>query len=161
MNYLYNGVELPALPEWDKDTCPYAVIYKSNLDSYYTLIASRMPCCVTYSYIIFGIGHNNLSWEDENYFLEFRDFVQQEGMFSERIQNLDDVSFVWANHDINYADDYMSIYDIDGNPSSEPDPLAGTLYLAASEPVPVPQYAATFDLKSFLMGVVDELAGKP
>ena len=26
MNYLYNGVELPALPEWDKETYPYAVI---------------------------------------------------------------------------------------------------------------------------------------
>lgn len=29
-NYLYNGVELPALPEWDKETYPYAVIVKSS-----------------------------------------------------------------------------------------------------------------------------------
>jgi hypothetical protein len=26
MNYLYNGVELPALPEWDKETYPHAII---------------------------------------------------------------------------------------------------------------------------------------
>lgn len=27
-NYLYNGIELPPLPEWDKTTYPYAYIYR-------------------------------------------------------------------------------------------------------------------------------------
>ena len=27
-NYLYNGIELPELPEWDKDTYPYACIVR-------------------------------------------------------------------------------------------------------------------------------------
>ena len=31
MNYLYNGVELPALPEWDKKTYPYVVIHEFGL----------------------------------------------------------------------------------------------------------------------------------
>lgn len=32
MNYLYNGVKLPALPEWDKETYPYAVIRTAGTD---------------------------------------------------------------------------------------------------------------------------------
>ena len=34
MNYLFNGVELPALPEWDKAAYPYVVIVQSD-DAYY------------------------------------------------------------------------------------------------------------------------------
>jgi len=30
-NYLYNGRELPALPEWDKTTCPYCTIIEEHL----------------------------------------------------------------------------------------------------------------------------------
>ena len=30
MNYRYNGVELPALPDWDKSLYPHAVIFESG-----------------------------------------------------------------------------------------------------------------------------------
>lgn len=35
-NYLYNGIELPALPEWDKEQYPFAIIFDvfSNYDLY-------------------------------------------------------------------------------------------------------------------------------
>ena len=38
-NYLYNGVELPELPEWDKETYPYAGIALLSLDNNYYLSA--------------------------------------------------------------------------------------------------------------------------
>lgn len=31
-NYLYNGYQLPSLPEWDKETYPVAYIYKQHSD---------------------------------------------------------------------------------------------------------------------------------
>ena len=31
--YLYNGVKLPPLPEWDREVYPYAVIVQNNSDS--------------------------------------------------------------------------------------------------------------------------------
>ena len=43
--YLYNGVRLPALPEWDKEAYPYAVIWYTpgffGIGSYYYLIISQ------------------------------------------------------------------------------------------------------------------------
>ncbi len=36
-NYLYNGVKLPALPEWDKETYPYALITVDGLYGWYIL----------------------------------------------------------------------------------------------------------------------------
>lgn len=33
--YLYNGVRLPALPEWDREAYPYAAICSSGINSYY------------------------------------------------------------------------------------------------------------------------------
>ena len=35
VNYLYNGVKLPKLPEWDKTVYPYAAISSSGKNSYY------------------------------------------------------------------------------------------------------------------------------
>lgn len=39
MNYLYNGIELPKLPEWDKEKYPYAVISYTDIgySKYYLL----------------------------------------------------------------------------------------------------------------------------
>ena len=45
-NYVYNGTELPKLPEWDKSTYPYAVIVKQGyLTKYY-----KLRCYATVSY---------------------------------------------------------------------------------------------------------------
>ena len=71
MNFLYNGVKLPALPEWDKEKYPYAAM---NLGANYGVL----------------------------YLLDNALMAKQ---------------FQWANFDILNED--------------------GTLYLAASDPVPV------------------------
>ena len=43
--YLYNGVRLPALPEWDREKYPFAVIWYTpgflGIGSYYYLIISQ------------------------------------------------------------------------------------------------------------------------
>ena len=51
MYYLYNGVRLPALPEWDIETCPYAFITKQVIGGTvrYALTASSAPY-VKYTY---------------------------------------------------------------------------------------------------------------
>lgn len=41
--YLYNGIRLPALPEWDKETYPYAVIITSTDVESYRLYVSDKP----------------------------------------------------------------------------------------------------------------------
>jgi hypothetical protein len=44
MNYFYNGVELPALPEWDKEAYPYAAIFPlTNGTDGYSLVAIAHP----------------------------------------------------------------------------------------------------------------------
>ena len=142
--YSYNGIQSPDIytaytPELQAEY-PYAVLFnRPNYDSYITLIISKKPCYVNYSHIIFNIGHSNLKWDEDGAVLEFHDLVfYSDGVtLADSKANLDDVGNVWSNHDILYAEDYNSRYDIDGNPSSTPDPLAGTLFLAASEPVPV------------------------
>ena len=47
-NYLYNGVELPELPEWDKTAYPYAILYIETLASY-NLFLTEVPLCAFYN----------------------------------------------------------------------------------------------------------------
>ena len=42
-NWLYNGVELPALPDWDKETYPYACILQSETSAQIMLIVLSRP----------------------------------------------------------------------------------------------------------------------
>lgn len=44
--WLYNGVRLPKLPEWDRETYPYAVIWHTLVGAY-ILFASKTPCVGT------------------------------------------------------------------------------------------------------------------
>lgn len=41
-NWLYNGVELPPLPEWDKNTFPYATISYNSYTSGYELVLTSV-----------------------------------------------------------------------------------------------------------------------
>lgn len=119
VGYSYNGTVLPALPEWDKETYPYAVITGSYVNYFgeilYALALTQTPC--TYDeetgYII---------TEKREYFLSST-FRWAKGKWSnvERYKmasdwaNRDD--FVWTNHDIVNAD--------------------GSVHYLASNPVPV------------------------
>lgn len=114
--YLYNGVRLPALPEWDRGVYPFAVIvnnfgyelwvcsepsfYASTKNNMGTLVACNFGSCMLSDNAwnnVFFPTKNNLGVLNSVRFLA-------EG-------------FVWANYDI-----------LDS---------AGGIYLAASEPVPV------------------------
>lgn len=130
-NYLYNGIELPALPEYDKTAYPYAYVYLYTDYSGGRLILSPVP--LTYS------GYT----DETNYFYATADctvmiykLTISEGVsgsyvpsnweyYSSKTMNPDTSAiraagnFNWANTDTYKKSD-------------------GTLYLAASDPVPVP-----------------------
>ena len=115
-NYLYNGVELPSLPDWDKMTYPYAFIYIVTLDGttgVYTLVVSSSSVM---SYDSNGIiclaanvgGRYTVSEENWAEAADSDDFY---------IKRDDLVYTIWANFDVLNSD--------------------GTIYVAASEPVPI------------------------
>lgn len=140
-NYLYNGVELPELPEWDKTAYPYVVIRFATspgvFDDCYIIEAyPGKPITVentilgaTVEYIkletasscltVGSIDVDGDAWEVSQIVFE------GEGKYGLK-------SIVWSNFDINHVD--------------------GTLYLAASEPVPVPVYDHTAMVQGWIVG---------
>lgn len=122
--YLYNGVQLPGLPKTD---LPYAYISKLSTDGYsYSLRISAEKHEVT------STGHSSISIGGENYVL------RDNGTEWESTTNTLLVTGIveWANFDVLYNS-------AQGN-------LAGTLYLSASNPVPVGKPIT--DPLSFAMG---------
>ena len=116
MNYSYNGVKLPALPEWDKESYPYAVIMFHSPNQYSFVITSTAVVVSASGYTLkhpsgnltpFYIGNTELISLGERNWGEF-DFVST-SLYSGKA--------FWANFDILDED--------------------GSLYLAASDPVPV------------------------
>lgn len=104
--HLYNGTQLPALPEWDKETYPYALIVWNKNNSEYMLLLqdSKETVDADGEYMLFyesGIFYraNNGAWEIAS------------------ADSYDAVKPIWANYDI-----------LDSN---------GSVYLAASDPIPV------------------------
>lgn len=107
--YLYNGVRLPKLPEWDKTKYPYAYIGTSGMDTtyYYLCFSDTLETARNISRIV-GTG-------DENYTLadgEWGPFLSTSS-----------VAVIWTNTDIYYIDSLSEV--------------GGTLCLAASDPIPV------------------------
>lgn len=108
--YLYNGVRLPALPEWDKTAYPYAYIgrnYGGNTFLYFT----DVPAVYTFwalncsNVTVTTYQHDGNNWK--------------EGILNEYFENYSPFASpsVWANYGILSEDE--------------------SVYLAASEPVPV------------------------
>lgn len=56
--YLYNGIELPTLPEWDKSIYPYAVIYSEDNVNYWLYIFSEYNGVADYTSIDAGYSFN-------------------------------------------------------------------------------------------------------
>lgn len=132
--YSYNGVVLPKLPEWDKEAYPYAVIYQDNnaTNPYYTIVVSANACYVKAQLqLLTGKYDDVLKWEGEyvrySLFSGYEDWAPDDGsVYEDFVISASAALDPWTNIDIHYADDY-----------SADETLAGTLYLAASEPVPV------------------------
>ena len=121
MNYLYNGVEFPALPEWDKTVRPYAVI-RAFAHYYFLYLSKSKPYHTTNmanangaEYIVIGPGDDDdilrYGYNDSMYGNQWKYICEDNGEF------FAPEYLTWTNTDI-YTED-------------------GTLYLAASEPVPV------------------------
>lgn len=124
--HLYNGVKLPALPEWDRETYPYANIYYENSTKVYQVTFTSAPC--TY----YGTAGKYIKCPCPLLFAKLTDGAWSELTAAESgvngnpykdlsIKNFAGATYgtaVWSNHDI------MSEID-------------STVYLAASEPAPV------------------------
>ena len=111
VGYSYNGVTLPALPEWDKETYPYAYIghpgtTSPNTDTY-RLAFAKVALSVTV-----GDGYAYVSA------LNTIEYDLVDGVWTEASYTLYSANPIWSNTDI------LSKAD-------------STVYLAASEPVPV------------------------
>ena len=111
--YLYNGVRLPKLPEWDKETYPYAII-NSFGTTYFLRAYTDLP--------IYD-GDDNCYFADGSAVQIYCIYSRQMDVWNDWINagNVEGLSpatkIIWASHNIATDDDI--------------------LYLAASEPVPV------------------------
>ena len=114
--YLYNGVQLPKLPEWDKSKYPYAVIVL-DINDIYNLFISTKPIIYAGLSKIASSGavklykHQNDTWNLTNDY--------GEGAWSGKSY----VSPKWSNPDLLYGDYFTD--------------KVGTVFLTASEPIPV------------------------
>lgn len=115
-NYIYNGTELPALPEWDKETYPYAYLAVQGSSMAY-LYMFRDPKHLIYDNLgamctIVSTGETYLKSNS----IGGKDFGEPTEITATFDQPLHS-AIAWANYNILTAD--------------------GTVYLAASEPIPV------------------------
>ena len=115
MNYLYNDVELPMLPEWDKKKYPYGFICIPHSNS--DIIAFKVVSSIEYYNPNMGLVVKNPSKEYE---LRNGEWVYTGGYNTDISMTIPYQIYVWTNTDIYNKD--------------------GTLYLAASEPVLVSTY---------------------
>lgn len=124
--YLYNGVQLPGLPEWDVETYPYAVIAQNmdpvNNQYYAWLWCAKSP----FTWIKFlSKGYFKSNPSDKGIYCrcpidggtEWTAFVEEDTTESGYVASGANSEGVWANHDV---------FDASGN-----------VVLSASEPVPV------------------------
>lgn len=88
MKYLYNGIELPTLPEWDKTTYPYVNIFRNLQFSgrYYLEFTAEPVNTVTR-----WVGNGDTAY-------------QTAGDVWEKANLSNSFTTVWANHDI-YKED--------------------------------------------------------
>ena len=118
-NYLYNGVELPALPDWDKETYPYAYIGTNIVTGGTELAFFSARMAATRSDGVFSMFIRDTMGG----LYRLVDGVWKSGTGGA-------YSFLpfWCNADYYYSK--SSQYSIEES-------LLGTLYLAASDPIPV------------------------
>ena len=112
--YLYNGVQLPYLPDWDKSKYPYAWLDGNLYGERWSidLVVSAKP-------LLYRSKSNEINTGD----CAFRYWVFENGVWEEMSEYPDGgvlilEGLIWANHDVLYED-------------------SGEVYFAASEPVPV------------------------
>ena len=124
--YLYNGVKLPKLPEWDETVYPYAFIIRTG--SIYKLGIRKIPPHVSTS----DDGSIRVNITDIQTQIKY-ELSGDAWVTTEYITGLGDI--IWSNTDVENNTD-------------------GSVYLAASEPIPVSDRTPdpTFMLMGWLTG---------
>ena len=137
MDYLYNGVRLPQLPEWDKTVYPYAYLSTMPFFKVYTLQVSQQPADLlgneesfytktplmtsNFRYdSVFGLPPS-VEWSEWDETGVGDAYGSSIGDVNPDMENYDGATdkLIWCNHDVTYPD--------------------GTVFLAASEPIPAPE----------------------
>lgn len=127
--YLYNGIRLPALPEWDRGVYPYAVMSVFTEETSSNSSVGDISLCVCVYPLSFN-GSNVVQTnapERTKYLLYrysptngdtgFSLAGEYSGGTSNKVTYPSEEDSFWSNHDIPNAD--------------------GTIYLAGSDPIPV------------------------
>lgn len=140
VNYLYNGAERPALPEYDEGVYTYAFMRHTytglalnNRTSWLYLLKKVEYMLDSDSKWCIALDSENclkFQCSDANFAWEQMDVSETEFVVSS-MYNSDTRYLIWSNFDVLNED--------------------GTLYLAASGPIPVNQ-APTLDPTALLMG---------
>lgn len=141
----FNDYILPALPEWDQDTYPYALIYQNKDTWAFYLMCLDSPFYVTTANGVQVIAYSTDAqvkafeyWRSDPWEWTPTEYNTSGGDNVEAIYlNPDKADFVWTNTDI-YNDSGVVVY-----PSTEPVPIW------------------EFDQKSFLIGFTLGISGKP
>lgn len=142
MYYLYNGVRLPELPEYDKAVYPYAVLDKTNAGTSFLFYAFKSrpyygtnPADSTKMGVYSSGGAKVYYFVPADGCIEWEHSMDTENPFAAEDGN--ENTLFWTNTDILYEGD-------------------GSVWLAASEPVGEGNWR-----KNFLMGLAMGLTGKP
>lgn len=146
---LYNGYELPALPEWDTTAYPYAYIwfpYNSPIEFWLVLIPAEAELVYNSDlHFLFSASH---------YLRYHAQALDNDWGSAERVEIESGIGIsIWKPESVD-ADEYFTTCWANFDIYSE----SGQLLLAASEPVPIKE---GFDLKSWLTGFALGLSGKP
>ena len=130
--YLYNGVELPALPEWDKTVYPYAYIH-TNGDGTIFLCVCPNPVQWTVDGML---RHGETKTEKTTWVFSNGTWQESTCMY-----------YVYRPHD--EADTDCTLY---WTNTDVPTQDGNGIFLAASDPIPVGGATPTLDPTSLLMG---------
>lgn len=122
-NYLYNGVKLPALPEWDKSTYPHAVIMLYGGVYVLSITSHPLEFGVAYGSSDSGL-HAVGGGAAEIKFKWAMSIVNDDNTEWGAFNEFDETLYIGSYRDNRWTN--TDIYNEDG-----------TLYLAASDPIPV------------------------
>ena len=136
MNYSYNGVWLPALPEIDETEYPYLLIRFNETNECYDLFASNVRPYYNAPHVVIPAPYNY-----SKYFITSNNEWKHSHIYADELENVtfDATVVVWANVDILASN--------------------GEVFLAASIPV-IAGEKTWFIKKSTLVNIADKIRAK-
>ena len=120
MYYLYNGVRLPKLPEWDRKTYPVA-LFVDSITSYTLYVGSSLAYREMNGKYQFGIVDAQIPWACRTGGTEWYTLAVEPSTNPYYLANVGTYA-VWTNTDICYADGTIALgasYPIDAETGKE------------------------------------------